>query len=81
MNEQWNINDIVTCQSGNGRRWIGYVCNTFEDGELIIKWYDNETRRWHRTRKFKPTAEDTLEVVGPLPWNVVFDDGDATQVF
>jgi hypothetical protein len=77
-NEYWKINDIVTCQSGNGRRWIGYVINTYEDGELMIKWYDNETKMWHRTRKFKPAVEDTLEVVGPLPWNVVFDDGDGT---
>lgn len=74
MNGMYNVNDIVMCQSGDGVAWVGYITDVYSDGDLKIKWWNKRTCVWHPTRKFKPSPEDKLDVIGPLPWNVEFDD-------
>ena len=69
-----NHGDIVMCISGDDNRWIGLVTRRYMDGDVVIRWFNQRTRKWHETDKFRPAENDqTFFIVGPLPASAEWD--------
>jgi hypothetical protein len=58
--------DIVYCTSGVGQFYVGYVNEVFADGDVKIRWWYYEGKRWETTIKFDAVATG-VELIGPMP--------------